>query len=256
MKWDGPDLLVVRCSSFAARKGKRGKGDELRKGKDSSLFLCSKILTTSFFRQLPSPPWKQQRELRPCIEYDGAARRWLHRGRYRGIVSLLFRAWLRSGYRLLHVARIRLATFLPLPVSSALAQLTWRVFALAYRLIHTIRYFFSARDGWTHLLRAIYSSMMTPSSMAWQASFRRALSFVVSPPPGNTTCFDALISLNSSAGPDRHERGKKDFDFWSKVRESDDIFLFSVSFPRYLHMYIFYFNCIWIKTWFYDVIIV
>lgn len=103
MKWDGPDLLVVRCSSFAARKGKRGKGDELRKGKDSSLFLCSKILTTSFFRQLPSPPWKQQRELRPCIEYDGAARRWLHRGRYRGIVSFLFRAWLRSGYRLLHV---------------------------------------------------------------------------------------------------------------------------------------------------------
>ena len=71
MKWDGPDLLVVRCSSFAARKGKRGKGDELRKGKDSSLFLCSKILTTSLFRQLPSPPWKQQRELRSCIEYDG-----------------------------------------------------------------------------------------------------------------------------------------------------------------------------------------
>lgn len=30
--------------------------------------------------------------------------------------------------------------------SSALAQLTWRVFALAYRLIHTIRYFF-VRDG-------------------------------------------------------------------------------------------------------------
>lgn len=253
MKWDGPDLLVVRCSSFAARKGKRGKGDELRKGKDSSLFLCSKILTTSLFRQLPFPPWKQQRELRPCIEYDGNG------CTVDDTLELSLSSFALGFGRATDFCmytRIRLATFLPLPVSSALAQLTWRVFALAYRLIHTIRYFFSARDGWTHLLRAIYSSMMTPSSMAWQASFRRALSFVVSPPPGNTTCFDALISLNSSAGPDRHERGKKDFDFWSKVRESDDIFLFSVSFPRYLHMYIFYFNCIWIKTWFYDVIIV
>lgn len=124
-------------------RGQRGKGDELRKGKefsqgDSSLFLCSKILTTSLASSLL---------LRENNKGSGVlvssmtvmAAPWTIRN------CLLFRAWLGQA-TLLHVLkRIRLATFF-LPVSSALAQLTSRVFTLAYRLIHTIRYFF-VRDG-------------------------------------------------------------------------------------------------------------
>lgn len=144
MKWDWADGQICWswCGTtprFVARKDREGKGGWIKKrqGLGSLSFVLK-------FLRLPSP---------------GRSR--LLRGNNKGsglVSSMAVMAAPLDDTKLSPVSRVGSTlsqvtpdtpcNFLSPLFSSALAQLTWRVFALAYRLIHTIRYFF-VRDGWT-----------------------------------------------------------------------------------------------------------
>lgn len=185
-------------------RGQRGKGDELRKGKefsqgDSSLFLCSKILTTSLASSLL---------LRENNKGSGVlvssmtvmAAPWTIRN------CLLFRAWLGQA-TLLHVLkRIRLATFF-LPRQLSLGSANFEGF---YISISTYLYNPLLLRSWRMNTRARQSEISFGLYVRgrrwwrrrWRTKLFEGLWVSLFDPPGNTTCFDTLISLNSSAGPE------------------------------------------------------